>query len=49
MPSNKPRTIIEKVWDSHMVAEKEGAIRPQHLRLLNSVKGSVLLLRCHQR
>ena len=25
MPSNKPRTIIEKVWDSHMVAEKEGA------------------------
>ncbi len=25
MPSNKPRTIIEKVWDSHMVAEKDGA------------------------
>ena len=25
MPSNKPRTIIEKVWDSHMVAEKQGA------------------------
>ena len=25
MPSSKPRTIIEKVWDSHMVAEKEGA------------------------
>ncbi|MBM3787462.1 MAG: 3-isopropylmalate dehydratase large subunit [Acidobacteria bacterium] len=24
MPS-KPRTIIEKIWDSHMVAEREGA------------------------
>jgi 3-isopropylmalate/(R)-2-methylmalate dehydratase large subunit len=23
--SNKPRTIIEKVWDSHVVAEREGA------------------------
>jgi len=25
MPSNKPRTIIEKVWDNHIVAQREGA------------------------
>ncbi|MBZ2180471.1 MAG: 3-isopropylmalate dehydratase large subunit [Acidobacteriota bacterium] len=25
MPSNKPRTIIEKIWDRHIVAQREGA------------------------
>lgn len=25
MPSNTPRTIIEKVWDNHVVAERPGA------------------------
>ncbi|HBY62895.1 MAG TPA: 3-isopropylmalate dehydratase large subunit, partial [Solibacterales bacterium] len=25
MPASKPRTIIEKLWDSHVVAEKPGA------------------------
>src|SRR5881227_4447859 len=24
-PAAKPRTIIEKVWDDHIVAEREGA------------------------